>query len=58
MNAPLSRREFLQAGGALVVGFSIPGHAYAQRPRGEISLGKTLDATESTASSPSMPTAR
>jgi len=44
MNAPLSRREFLQAGGALVIGFTVPGTAFSQRPRGDIQLGKTIDA--------------
>jgi CO/xanthine dehydrogenase Mo-binding subunit len=39
-----SRRQFLQAGGALVVGFTLPVHAYAQRQPGtEAALGKTLD---------------
>jgi CO/xanthine dehydrogenase Mo-binding subunit len=46
MKTPLSRREFLQAGGALVVGFTIPGPAYAQRPRGDIPVGRTLDTAE------------
>jgi CO/xanthine dehydrogenase Mo-binding subunit len=46
MNAPLSRREFLQAGGALVVGFTLPGTVFAQRPHGDIPLGKTLDIGE------------
>ena len=46
MKAPLSRREFLQAGGALVVGFTVPGPARAQRPRGDVPLGRTLDTAE------------
>jgi CO/xanthine dehydrogenase Mo-binding subunit len=46
MTAPLSRREFLQAGGALVVGFTISRPACAQRPRGDIPLGRTLDTAE------------
>jgi len=46
MKAPRSRREFLQAGGALVVGFTIPGPARAQRPRGDVPLGRTLDTAE------------
>ena len=46
MRSPLSRREFLQASGALVVGFTIPRPAHAQRPRGDIPLGKTLDTGE------------
>ena len=42
----LSRREFLQGAGALVVGFTVPP-AYAQRlPRMEAALGKTLDTGE------------
>jgi CO/xanthine dehydrogenase Mo-binding subunit len=44
MSAPLTRREFLQAGGALVVGFTLPAPAWAQRAaRAEAALGKTLD---------------
>ena len=40
----LSRREFLQGTGALVVGFAVPSFAHAQRlPRTEAALGKTLD---------------
>jgi CO/xanthine dehydrogenase Mo-binding subunit len=39
MSAPLTRREFLQTGGALVVGFTLPAPAWAQRA----ALGKTLD---------------
>jgi CO/xanthine dehydrogenase Mo-binding subunit len=41
------RRELLQAGGALVVGFTLPAAAFAQRqPRAEGALGKTLDTNE------------
>jgi CO/xanthine dehydrogenase Mo-binding subunit len=46
MNPPSSRgrREFLQAGGALVVGFTLPATAFAQRlPRADAALGKTLE---------------
>jgi len=40
----LSRREFLQGTGALVVGFAVPSLAHAQRlSRTEAALGKTLD---------------
>jgi len=40
----LSRREFLQGTGALVVGFAVPSFAHAQRlSRTEAALGKTLD---------------
>jgi len=49
MNSPFSqpRREFLQIGGALVVGFTLPSPAYAQRQSGaEEALGKTLDPSE------------
>ena len=46
MNAPVSRREFLQAGGALVVGFTLPGPVFAQRARSDIPRGKTLDIGE------------
>jgi len=39
-----SRREFLQAGGALVVGFSLPAIAFAQRqPGADAAIGKSLD---------------
>ena len=39
-----SRREFLQAGGALVVGFSLPATAFAQRqPGADAAIGKSLD---------------
>jgi CO/xanthine dehydrogenase Mo-binding subunit len=38
------RRRFLQAGGALVVGFTLPLHAHAQRqPGADTALGKSLD---------------
>jgi nicotinate dehydrogenase subunit B len=44
MSAALSRREFLQAGGALVVAFTLPAGALAQRaPQADAALGKTLD---------------
>ena len=49
MNSPFSqpRREFLQIGGALVVGVTLPSPAYAQRQSGaEEALGKTLDPSE------------
>src|SRR6478609_7339677 len=47
MSAPVSRREFLQVGGALVVGFTVPSMTAAQRlPRTESALGKTLDVGE------------
>jgi CO/xanthine dehydrogenase Mo-binding subunit len=47
MSAPLSRREFLQAGGALVIGLGFPRGAAAQRIAGaDAALGKTLDAGE------------
>ena len=40
----LPRREFLQAGGALVVGFSLPALAFAQRqPGADTAIGKSLD---------------
>jgi nicotinate dehydrogenase subunit B len=43
----LSRREFLQGSGALVVGFAVPPLAHAQRlARTEATLGKTLDAAD------------
>ncbi len=43
----VSRREFLQATGALVVGFSLAGEGVAQRlPAAEATLGKTLDPNE------------
>jgi CO/xanthine dehydrogenase Mo-binding subunit len=38
------RRRFLQAGGALVVGFTLPLPAFAQRPAvADAALGRTLD---------------
>ena len=44
MSALVSRREFLQAGGALVVGFTLPAPACPQQlARAESTLGKTLD---------------
>jgi CO/xanthine dehydrogenase Mo-binding subunit len=44
MSANVSRREFLQATGALVVGLSFSGDGVAQRlPAAEVALGKTLD---------------
>ena len=47
MSAPVSRRAFLQVGGALVVGFTVPSMTAAQRlPRTESALGKTLDVGE------------
>jgi len=47
MSALVSRREFLQGAGALVVGFTVPSIAAAQRlPRTEAALGKTLDVGE------------
>jgi CO/xanthine dehydrogenase Mo-binding subunit len=43
----LTRREFLQASGALVVGFSFAGDGAAQLlPAAEAALGKTLDPNE------------
>ena len=43
----LPRREFLQAGGALIVGFTLPASAFAQRqPGADVALGKTLDLSE------------
>ena len=42
--AVVSRRAFLQGAGALVVGFTVPSTAFAQRlPRADAALGKTLD---------------
>jgi nicotinate dehydrogenase subunit B len=42
--AASSRRAFLQAGGALVVGFMLPATAFAQRaPHADAAIGKTLD---------------
>jgi nicotinate dehydrogenase subunit B len=44
-SAVLARRAFLQAGGALVVGFMLPGAVLAQRVvRADAAIGKTLDA--------------
>src|SRR5450755_1180713 len=43
----LTRREFLQTGGALIVGFSLPAPAYSQmQPSADAALGKTLDLNE------------
>ena len=47
MKALVSRREFLQAGGALVIGFGLPAATIAQGVRGaDAALGKSLDASE------------
>ena len=47
MSAQLSRREFLQAGGALVIGMGFSRGAAAQRIAGaDAALGKTIDASE------------
>ena len=47
MSAQFSRREFLQSGGALVVGFALPLPAFAQQaPRAHAQLGKTIDSRE------------
>ncbi|MDQ2962292.1 MAG: molybdopterin-dependent oxidoreductase [Pseudomonadota bacterium] len=47
MNAQLSRREFLQAGGALVIGLGFAGATAAQRmPGADAALGKALDVGE------------
>jgi CO/xanthine dehydrogenase Mo-binding subunit len=47
MNELLSRREFLQHSGALVVALAIPRPAAAQRASGaDQALGKTVDASE------------
>ena len=44
---PISRRAFLRAGGALVVGFTLSPPAPAQRVEGaEAVIGKTLDASD------------
>ncbi len=44
MSAVFSRREFLQAGGALVVAFTLPARAFAQQaPQAGTPPGKTLD---------------
>lgn len=47
MTAPVSRREFLQAGGGLIIGFAFSDHGAAQRagPSGT-ALPKTVDASE------------
>ena len=45
MSARLSRREFLQTSGALVVGFTLPAWAQ-QAPRAQAAPGKTLDTGE------------
>jgi CO/xanthine dehydrogenase Mo-binding subunit len=42
----LTRREFLQSGGALVVSFSLARHALAQRAASDAAAGHTLDASE------------
>ena len=43
----LARREFLQAGCALIVGFSFPAPAFSQlQPGADAALGKTLDLNE------------
>ena len=47
MSPLLSRREFLQTTGALIVGLSFTGEGAAQRlPAAEAALGKTLDLAE------------
>lgn len=47
MNAPLSRREFLKSGGALVIALGVPGLSSAQIVKGaDAALGKTLDVSE------------
>ncbi|HSC97936.1 MAG TPA: molybdopterin cofactor-binding domain-containing protein, partial [Casimicrobiaceae bacterium] len=47
MSAPLSRREFLQASAALLVGFTTSTDTSAQRlPRAEAALGKTLGVSD------------
>jgi CO/xanthine dehydrogenase Mo-binding subunit len=47
MSAALSRREFLQGAGALVVGFTLPAAAFAQRlAHADAPIGKTLDGGE------------
>ena len=47
MTAFVSRREFLQAGGALIIGFGLPAATIAQGVRGaDAALGKSLDASE------------
>ena len=45
--AVVSRRAFLTGAGALVVGFTVPSTAFAQRlPRADAALGKTVDVGE------------
>ncbi len=47
MNLPMTKREFLKAGGALVIGFWVSQYARAQRSSApDTALGKTLDASE------------
>jgi CO/xanthine dehydrogenase Mo-binding subunit len=47
MNTLLSRRDFIRAGGALVVGFSLAGAAAGQQvAAAEKAIGKTLDPNE------------
>ena len=47
MSALLTRREFLQSGGALVIGLTLPHSARAQRASGaDRALGKTVDGNE------------
>ena len=47
MNALVSRREFLQVGGALVIGLGLPAATSAQSIAGaDAALGKSLDAGE------------
>ena len=47
MSAFLSRREFLQTGGALVIALAVPRSASGQRARGaDKALGKTVDTSE------------
>jgi CO/xanthine dehydrogenase Mo-binding subunit len=46
MSARLSRREFLQSGGALVIGLALPDYAIAQRASADHALGKTVDGSE------------
>ena len=47
MNDLVTRREFLQGSGALVVSLALPRHGLAQRaPDGDQSVGKTVDTGE------------
>jgi CO/xanthine dehydrogenase Mo-binding subunit len=47
VSAITTRREFLQAGGALMVGLALPGRAHAQRaPAADAALAKTVDGSE------------